>query len=197
MNPAISTPHPTAMHRTYGSSPSNAITLGLIHRHQLHTASSADYLFNLGHYSDCAALCLQILSSTRLPAEAIQARCHMYLATEGVGYADVEEDDFRGTGKGEWVKRRMAWLRLQHAEKAVGLWDVVVERRGESRFPVEKAGSEREEARALVEAARAGVLALDVQDEGDGGERVALSAEVEDGSEEGEIVQKSNSPYLV
>jgi hypothetical protein len=111
---------------------------------------------------------------------------------EWVGYADVKEEDFRGEGKGAWVKRRMALLRLQHAEKAVKLWDVIVERRGESRFPVEKARSEREEARALVGAARAGFARVENEGDGDIG---ASSAEVEDGSEDGEIVQKSKSPY--
>lgn len=46
----------------------------------------------------------------------------------------------------------MAPRRLSHAWKAVELWSIVIERRGVSRFPVDKAREEREEARLLVEA---------------------------------------------
>lgn len=67
MHPPTPPKNPIAIQRTYGRCPSNAVTLGLIHRHHLHTASSADYLFKLGHYGDCAALCLKILRSERLP----------------------------------------------------------------------------------------------------------------------------------
>jgi hypothetical protein len=52
------------------------VTLGLATRHKLHSAATADYLYRLGHYDDCADVCEAILNSDPLPAEAIQARCH-------------------------------------------------------------------------------------------------------------------------
>lgn len=120
----------------YGPSTYNAVTQGLAHRHKIEEAASADYYFTIGHYGDCRALCNQILEAA--PSEAIQARAHIYLAMEGVGAED-------------------AAVRLRQAERAVELWRVVIERRGASRFPVEKAREEMEDARLLVEVARVGV----------------------------------------
>lgn len=199
MNPSLSTRQSTtstnsnsALTRAYGPSASNAVSLGLIHRHQLHSASSANTLFNLGHYNECADLCLEILSSSRPPAEAIQARCHMYLSMDGVGYAEDDEEELNDKGR-----LRAAKLRLKHAERAVQLWDIVVDRRGESRFPVQKAKGEREEAKALVEAAKAGVVEAEAQypDE-TGRDSAGPTREDDDGSEDGEIIPKHKSPYF-
>lgn len=57
----------------------------------------------------------------------------------------------------EGVGSARAPTRLSHAWKAVELWSTVIERQGLSRFPVEKAREEREEARLLVEAVQIGV----------------------------------------
>ena len=57
----------------------------------------------------------------------------------------------------EGVGSARAPTRLSHAWKAVELWSTVIERRGVSRFPVEKAREEREEARLLVEAVQIAV----------------------------------------
>ena len=59
----------------------------------------------------------------------------MFLAMEGVGSEDAR-------------------VRVRHAERAVELWECVVERQGASKFPVERAREEREDARGLVEVAR-------------------------------------------
>lgn len=117
-----------------------------------------------------------------LQAEAIQARCHMYLAMSGVGSEDAEE-------------------RLTHAERAVELWDVVITRKGESRFPIAKAKEEKEIAKSLAEACNSAVL--EVQEEWEAeAERMAKEMEEGtvmevDGEEEGEIVEvRQRSGYF-
>ncbi|KAK3724173.1 hypothetical protein LTR37_001298 [Vermiconidia calcicola] len=69
--------------KLYGPYTYNAATLALHDRHKVHEAALADHFYSTGEYSRCQELCYEILQAE--PSEAIRARCHMYLATEGVG----------------------------------------------------------------------------------------------------------------
>ena len=76
----------------------------------------------------------------------------------------------------EGVGSEDARVRLRHAERAVELWECVVERTGASKFPVERAREEREDARGLVEVARG-----QVELGGGGGAGDGVVAQSEDG----------------
>lgn len=65
-----------------GRSHYEAATNGLNIRHKVHEMAMADRLFTDHRYSECRLVCYDILDAE--PAEAIEARCHMYLAERDV-----------------------------------------------------------------------------------------------------------------
>ncbi|KAK0904731.1 hypothetical protein LTR02_006901 [Friedmanniomyces endolithicus] len=94
------------------------VTETLIQRHKVRESCEAEQLFRRGKYQECAQKCREILRGE--VSEAIEARAHFYLSTLVVG-------------------SRSAIERAFHARKAVEAWEVVIERTGASRFPVEEA----------------------------------------------------------
>ena len=60
---------------------------GMMFRHKVNEAALADRLFAAERYAECQQVCYDILHAQ--PSEAIQARCHMYLARGDMnpGYA--------------------------------------------------------------------------------------------------------------
>ncbi|KAK1063679.1 hypothetical protein LTR74_009291 [Friedmanniomyces endolithicus] len=94
------------------------VTETLIQRHKVRESCEAEQLFQRGRYQECARICQGILGGEA--SEAIEARAHFYLSTLVVG-------------------SRSAVERAYHARQAVEAWEVVIERTGVSRFPVEEA----------------------------------------------------------
>ena len=61
----------------------SAIVTGLKQRNRVHEMDAADRCYERERYAECASTCYEVLRAD--PSEAIQGRCHMYLAMEGVG----------------------------------------------------------------------------------------------------------------
>lgn len=101
-------------------------------RNRVPQLAEAEHFYEDENFDACAQKCYEVLQAE--PTEAIRARCHMYLATAAVG-------------------PELASGRARHAEMAMGSWRVVVERKGASRFPVERARAELERAESLLEEA--------------------------------------------
>ena len=71
---------------TYFHSDRGSISAGdttLKQRHKVLELEAAERSFDSERYAECASTCYEVLRAE--PSEAIQARCHMYLAMEGVG----------------------------------------------------------------------------------------------------------------
>lgn len=73
--------------KIYGRCTYTATETTLKDRHKVYQAAEADRLFASGQYAECQQACYEVLEAH--PSEAIQARCHMYLATEAVGPAEA------------------------------------------------------------------------------------------------------------
>jgi hypothetical protein len=127
-------PHPSLRSYYYGSHPYAGVLQTLLLRHKVDAAAHALKAFSEGQYDVCRALCNEVINSwgdEGRPSEAIRARCHMLLAHDEVlpGYATVQ---------------------VHHAATAVKLWNVIMERTGKSRYPIEEAQKALREARKLL-----------------------------------------------
>ena len=69
---------------SYGQSAYTIAIRKLEDRHCIRKLHRADEYFDGGRYSDCRQICRIILQSTPVLLEAIQAKCHMNLASEEV-----------------------------------------------------------------------------------------------------------------
>ncbi|KAK3673018.1 hypothetical protein LTR78_007129 [Recurvomyces mirabilis] len=98
-------------------------------RHEVTTMTEADTCWEQGRWVECAERCYQVLRAA--PFEAIEAKCHMYLSTEEVGPKEMGGQ-------------------LWHANKAIELWRIVIDRSGMSRFPIEKARPQLEVAEEML-----------------------------------------------
>ncbi|KAK3118033.1 hypothetical protein LTR53_000070 [Teratosphaeriaceae sp. CCFEE 6253] len=96
------------------------VTEDLIQHHMVRELTEAEACFAAADHAACRRLCHGILQTRA--AEAVQAKAHMLMArvcAEG----------------GETRALHWRW----HKEEAVRYWETVIERRGESRFPIERA----------------------------------------------------------
>lgn len=126
--------NPALISGSYGKHPYDSVLCGLQRKHRTSTAQKIDKAFSHGQYDEVKRLCNELLSSAgnQNVSEAVQARCWLYLARKEV---TTRDDGFR----------------VMCADKAVRMWQMVLERRGVSRFPVEKAREEMKAAQRVVE----------------------------------------------
>lgn len=61
-----------------------AVDLALRRQNKVREAAVAERLFAAEQYDECADMCYEVLKAVPIPSEAIQAKCHMFLATEAV-----------------------------------------------------------------------------------------------------------------
>lgn len=127
-----------------------AVDVALKQHNKVEEAAEADRLFVAMRFEECAGKCYVVLRPPA-PSEAIQARCHMYLATETVG---PEEPSQRAS---VCPRSHLGMCRFAdafyryHAAGAIHLWSAVIDRTGKSRFPIEKAKVQLGMSRRLFE----------------------------------------------
>jgi len=70
-------------HPSHDRTSLTSVDTGLKHKNKVQEATDAERLFAEEQYEECAQKCYEVLRGQ--PSEAIQAKAHMYLATEAVG----------------------------------------------------------------------------------------------------------------
>ncbi|KAK4547741.1 hypothetical protein LTR36_000699 [Oleoguttula mirabilis] len=96
----------------------SAVDRSLRERNRVQDMTDAERYFADERYDECAQKCYAVVRAE--VSEAIQAKCHMYLATEAVGPEEAAG-------------------RAYHAAMAMQMWRTVIERTGSSRFPIDQA----------------------------------------------------------
>ncbi|KAK5131087.1 hypothetical protein LTR08_001305 [Meristemomyces frigidus] len=105
-------------HSQFDRTSISAVDTSLKLKNKVHEMAQAERFFASECYAECAQICYEVLRAE--PSEAIQARCHMYLATEAVGSEE-------------------AAARAYYAGMALQMWKAVIERTRSSRFPIGRA----------------------------------------------------------
>ncbi|KAK5128500.1 hypothetical protein LTR85_003168 [Meristemomyces frigidus] len=105
-------------HPSHDRTSISAVDRSLRERNMVQEMADAERYFADERYEECAQKCYEILRGE--VSEAIQAKCHMYMATEAVGPEEAAG-------------------RAYHAAMAMQMWRTVIDRSGTSRFPVNRA----------------------------------------------------------
>jgi hypothetical protein len=115
----------------------------LLHANRVHDIAAAERAYNAGNFADCRSECwvlAHLPEGSRQPSEAIMAKAYTFLSREE-------------------VLPRSPRSRAKFAQRAIDKWEIVIERRGVSRFPIEEAKRRMEEVIGLLDEAHAAVEA--------------------------------------